>query len=175
MNYPTFDFDRDKCQEYATGLKEVGEQLKYFKYLLIEYEGKVRVIPGFNNDFMLQEYDSFWNWCKSRVEYYQKHFDLESSNSPEAKTAKISWQGTETSLIYLVTSLIEHGFLPQHLRDEPFAFITKHFVNKDGKPFKSKQLSSSKYQYEVTEKRKPKKAEIIDQIVEETKKKNPKH
>ena len=95
MNYPTFDFDRDKCQEYATGLKEVGEQLKYFKYLLIEYEGKVRVIPGFNNDFMLQEYDSFWNWCKSRVEYYQKHFDLESSNSPEAKTAKISWQGTE--------------------------------------------------------------------------------
>ena len=45
MNYPTFYFDRDKCQEYATGLKEVGEQLKYFKYLFIEYEGKSKVIP----------------------------------------------------------------------------------------------------------------------------------
>ena len=53
MNYPTFDFDRDKCQEHATGLKEVGEQLKYFKYLLIEYEGESKA-GGVIDDFMLE-------------------------------------------------------------------------------------------------------------------------
>lgn len=130
-----------------------------------------------------EDVDHFIDWCNRKINYYEKLFEIEQIgdkmseksnekiNNPTEPNTKIQWNGTEGQLIYLIKALKENNFLPQNQNDEPYVFIEKYFVNKQGKPFKHKQLSQTKYQYEISKSGKPKKSKIIDEIIDETKSK----
>ncbi len=122
-------------------------------------------------DILAIHYSSvkFWDFAaEGNLRLLQRKLQIEidyhKNENGNQPVSKIQWNGEENLLVYLVESLIEKSLLPAQLKQEPFAFIEKHFVKENGKPFKAKQLSQSKYQYEISKTGKPKKADIIDDI-----------
>ena len=58
--------------------------------------------------------------------------------------AKIKWLGTEIQIVGMFTKLIEKAIFPKSYHYNYHKLITIHFINKNAKEFKVKQLAVSK-------------------------------
>jgi hypothetical protein len=85
-------------------------------------------------------------------------------DNTQTSVKKIRWNGTEREIVFLFTLLKENGFLAksEHL----WILIERHFLNREGHPFKNKQLSKT---YQDLNKEITNKLENIRQIVEKSK------
>ncbi|WP_417800244.1 hypothetical protein [Tenacibaculum sp.] len=65
-------------------------------------------------------------------------FSLHFTNAWECK---ILWKGTEKQIANLINLLIENKYLRPKCNQFKYKIICSHFINKNGNPFKEKQLS----------------------------------
>lgn len=122
---------------------------------------------------------------ENRMQEIMRNLELKDANTvrviqpmqPTASTKepeKIQWNGTAGELIYLFELLMNKGLLPIELTHKRFAVIARHFVNNEGKPFKNTQLNVSEKQYKKEDGTgKPRRAELIENIVKEVIEKKP--
>lgn len=78
------------------------------------------------------------------------------------KNRKIKWDGSETQIVYLIEELIKNRFLPKETDREKYKIISEHFVNKDNKDFKTKQLGVT---FQNLTGKRPTRSEKIDEII----------
>jgi len=73
---------------------------------------------------------------------FQDHFSIGRSKK-KAKIGKLQWMETESRIVYLFDKLRKNQFIPD---SRIFKKIEDHFLNKDGEPFKRKQLNATYHQ-----------------------------
>ena len=87
--------------------------------------------------------------------------EAQQDNMGVAKT--IQWLGTETQIVYLFDRLIARSLIST---DEQYAFIARHFTNRNGRPFKNTQLAQTAQNYLANSNRKPRGAGGIDDLLD---------
>lgn len=155
-DYSMFNYNHDRIIRYAHSMNDSNNKIFY----LLWVEAKAKNKQDLELVRLINE----------EIEYINKLDAFKQSRVPQnSNYVKIRWNGSEGQLIYLIESLIANNFLNI---DNLFSFIEEHFLTKTGKPFKSPQLRQAKYQYEISHSKKPKRSEIIDQKVSESKEQN---
>ena len=158
-------FDFDKIMENCNLMNSIQEQINYLKRNLIEFryarrkypDDFVRIFPADNLDYYVDANVpvDFPDWIKTEIAYRKVLLNLEQNNSH-----MIRWKGRESQIVRLVEVLVSHGLLdvlPRYTK----SFIVKHFVNRQGKPFKNKQL------YEAAKKSNADTDQVIVDIVKQ--------
>ena len=173
--YPTFFYDKERIEQYKKSLTPLQQEI-YLAYVQKEYayfREEFKQASGMDvtdeeipSDFRKRN-QNFILYLNKEIKYLAKIRKLKESNEPIAPVDKIRWQGTEGQLTYLIKSLAHVNLLTEDVREKPFAFIERHFLNKKGIAFKAKQLRQADYQGDVGKTQKSR--EKIDQIMEKVK------
>lgn len=182
-DYQLFNFEYDQIINHADSFKDDVDQINYLEYVSKENRIRNCTCEGWKDGHFMELERKILEELNYRRQkslnqsiygvkiiydhtYNAASYESKPNNQIIKNSNKIKWQGTEGQLIYLVKSLVKKEFLSKEIGEQPVAFIKKHFVNKDGKNFKNKQLSQSHYQYSISSSEKPKRAEQINKMIE---------
>lgn len=141
----------------------------------LEYDEKDRKQLEDIFENKIEELKKLRNFINEEIEIYNKKIGSEEKNEIElAENIEcriedlIWWKGTEGQLVYLFEKLVECNLIDRSDIDRKYVLLSKHFRNKKGNKFSSKQMSQAAQNLVLNKERKPKQAVIIEKLVNET-------
>lgn len=128
----------------------------------------------------IEEFKKLRNYISEEIEVFEqkekKEKDEKKGIESDDKTTNeedlIWWKGTEGQLVYLYESLVKNNLIDNSQNDRKYLLLSLHFKNKNGKRFNNKQMGQAAQNLILNKEQKPKKSEIIENIVTETLKKS---
>jgi len=135
----------EKIFSENTGNPKAGSENKPGKKRLPKSERKIIKIVwrGEEGELEILFQELVYNHLLSKsLEYseFLDHFNIEGivKSNERTKIKKIMWHGTEIEIIYLVSKLVKKKKWP---KSRQYKLVEYHFLNRDGNPFKARQLS----------------------------------
>jgi hypothetical protein len=169
--FELFNFDFEKIKKHTENLETNNEKLLYLEYVKKEKlnkEDALDVELFFNGPKFTDKIENEINFIKSKMEL-DKTQKFENGKVDGAAEL-IWWKGTEGQLIYLYEELVKKNLIDSSQDDRKYVLLSKHFKNKKGEQFTNKQMSQAAQNLVANKTRKPKDADIIDNITDQTSK-----
>jgi uncharacterized protein YdiU (UPF0061 family) len=172
--YRTYNFDFEKIMSHCNSIQPINEQIDYLRYVLKEYKNRHELDKPFESYLQIEK--KLKNEIKYRSDELRNEVNpsfIQRKHTEQRADKKIRWNGTETQIVYLFDVLYHEDFLEGSQFDERYSLISKHFENKEGKPFKNKQLAQTSQNLFLNKKEgkaKPKRSQDLEKIIEDTKK-----
>lgn len=128
----------------------------------------------------IEEFKKLRNYIVQEIEIFEQKEKKEDQEKVIAQSGDeligiddlIWWKGTEGQLVYLYESLVKNNLIDNSQNDRKYLLLSFHFKNKNGKRFNNKQMGQAAQNLILNKEQKPKKSEIIENIVTETLKKS---
>ena len=162
-----FEFDINRIKDYAKGLNNPVEQIKYLEFVKKEAKQNSNLFDEF-------EYLSFIHILDSEIDYYTKILKLPKMTSEKTiqiepvpkEIIKLHWQKDNVLLPYLFDVLFKEGFISETDLANRNKFIEQSFLKKNGKGFPAKEVVQTRNNYLTNEKteKKPRNAFMVDKI-----------
>lgn len=169
--YETFNFDFDRILNYCNSLDTNNEKLLFLEYVKKEKLNREDVLDVelfFNGPKFTDKIENEIKFIKSKMELEktQKYENEKGYGTAEL----IWWKGTEGQLIYLYEELVKKNLIDGSQDDRKYVLLSKHFKNKKGEQYTNKQLAQAAQNLAANKTLKPKNADIIDNISDQTSK-----
>jgi hypothetical protein len=162
-NYEHFAFDLDRVLEFADSRVSTREKIFYLEWVMTRF-WSWWLTPGNHPElFELSHTDKMLDigrLIEEKIKYLkvvrlpQEKMDHrlsvnsiahkeKSADKSGAPREKLKWMGTEAQIINLFELLFKEDLITEAQYLKRYSLISGHFVNKDGNPFKNKQLAQS--------------------------------
>jgi hypothetical protein len=169
--FELFKFDFEKIKKHSERLETNNEKLLYLEYVKKEKLNREDVLDVelfFNGP-------KFTDKIENEIKFIRSKMELDKTQKNENKKGEgaaelIWWKGTEGQLIYLYEELVKENLIDGSQDDRKYVLLSKHFKNKKGEQFTNKQMSQAAQNLVANKTRKPKDADIIDNITDQTSK-----
>lgn len=167
--FELFNFDFEKIKKHTESLETNKEKLLYLEYVKKEKLNKEDVLDVelfFNGPKFTDKIENEIKFIRSKMELdkTQKYENEKGEGAAEL----IWWKGTEGQLIYLYEELVKKNLIDGSQDDRKYVLLSKHFKNKKGEQYTNKQLAQAAQNLAANKTLKPKNADIIDSISDQT-------
>jgi hypothetical protein len=167
--FELYNYDFNEVKKHCDSLESDEQKLIYLEYAKKEKLNKddgLDLELYFNGPKFTEKVENEIKFIKSKMKIKEaQKFENEKGDSA---AELIWWKGTEGQLIYLYEELVKKNLIDSSQDDRKYVLLSKHFKNKKGEQFTNKQMSQAAQNLVANKTRKPKDADIIDNITNKT-------